>query len=140
MNMNRCFFLRKEDNKPKWHHIDADGKTLGRLATHVANILRGKDKPNFTPHTDCGDYVVITNCDKIVLTGNKMQDKVYRRHSGWMGGLKERTAAEVFKKNSSFIIKHAVKGMLPKNRLSRQIIKKLKIYAGEEHPHKAQLS
>jgi len=140
MDMNRCFFMKKEDRKPKWHLIDAKGKALGRLATHVSDILRGKDKSNFTPYIDCGDYVVITNCDKVLLTGNKMEDKLYRRHSGWKGGLKERTVSEMFKKDPTFIIRHAVKGMLPRNRLSRQIIKKLKIYVGGEHSHTAQLS
>ncbi len=140
MDMNKSFSLRKEDREPKWHVIDASGQVLGRLATQVADILRGKDKPEYTPHADAGDYVVITNCDKIVLTGNKWKDKIYESYSGWRSGKKERSAREVFEKDPSRIVTYAVKGMLPKNRLSRQIIKKLKVYAGDEHPHKAQVS
>ncbi|MFH1643965.1 MAG: 50S ribosomal protein L13 [bacterium] len=136
--MNKCFFLKKEDRTPKWHFIDAKDMVLGRLATKATNILRGKDKVEFSPHVDCGDYVVITNCEKIKLTGNKLEDKIYRTHSGWMGGKKERTAKEVMQRDPARIIQHAVKGMLPKNKLSRQIIKKLKVYAGSEHPHEAQ--
>ena len=140
MDMNKSFVLRKEDRSPEWHVIDASGKVLGRLATHVADVLRGKDRPEYTPHTDSGDYVVIINCDKIVLTGNKWKDKIYRSYSGWRSGLKERSAREVFEKDPTRIIRAAVKGMLPKNKLNRQIIKKLKIYVGSEHPHKAQAS
>ena len=140
MDMNKCFFLKKENIKPKWQFIDASGMVLGRLATRVSDILRGKDKPEFTAHVDCGDYVVITNCEKIKLTGNKLEDKIYRTFSGWRGGQKEKTAKELMQKDPTEIIKHAVKGMLPKNKLNRQIIKKLKVYAGSEHPHKAQQS
>ena len=140
MDMNKSFFLKNEDRKPKWHVIDASDKVLGRLATSIADILRGKDKPEYTPHTDSGDYVVVTNCDKIVLTGNKWEDKIYKSYSGWRGGLKERSAQDVLKKDPSFLIKAAVKGMLPKNNLSRSIIKKLKVYTGSEHPHEAQVN
>lgn len=140
MDMNRCFFLKKEARRPKWHFIDAEGMVLGRLATKAADVLRGKDKVEFTPHVDCGDYVVITNCEKVKLTGNKLEDKIYRTYSGWMGGQKEKTAKDIMKKDPSHIIKHAVKGMLPKNKLNRQIIKKLKVYVGSEHPHKGQQS
>jgi large subunit ribosomal protein L13 len=140
MDMNKAFFLRKEDRKPKWHHIDASGEVLGRLSTKVANILRGKDKPQYTPHSDAGDYVVITNSEKIVLTGNKWDGKIYRSHSGYRGGLKELTATEVAKRDPSRLIMYAVKGMLPKSKLSNAMLKKLKVYAGEEHPHKAQLA
>ncbi len=139
MDMNRCFFLKKEDRAPRWHKIDASGKVLGRLATKVADMLRGKDKPEYTPHTDTGDYIVITNCDKIVLTGNKWEDKTYVSYSGWMGGKKERSAKMVAEKDPTLIVKYAVKRMLPKNKLGRQIFKKLKLYAGENHPHEAQL-
>ena len=139
MDMNRAFFLKKENRKPKWRTIDASGKVLGRLATEVAMALTGKDKPEYTPHVDSGDYVVITNCDKIVLTGNKWKGKVYRFFSGWRGGQKERTAQEMFDRDQTFLIKSAVKRMLPKNRLGRQMIKKLKVYVGSEHPHKAQV-
>lgn len=140
MDMNKSFVLKKEDRNPQWHVIDASGKVLGRLATDVANILRGKDRPEYTPHTDSGDYVVIINCEKIVLTGKKMTDKMYVTYSGWRGGRKERSAQDVYDKDPSIIIKKAVKGMLPKNKLCRQIIKKLKVYKGSEHPHKAQIS
>ena len=140
MDMNKAFFLRKEDRSPKWHLIDASGMVLGRLASRVADILRGKNKAYYSPHVDCGDYVIVTNCEKIVLTGNKMKEKLYRKHSGWRGGLKTKTAEELFRKDPSLLVKHAVKGMLPKNRLNRKIIKKLKVYVGNDHPHKAQLS
>ena len=140
MDMNRSFVLKKEDRSPRWHVVDASGKVLGRLATQVADILRGKDKPEYTPHTDGGDYVVVTNCDKISLTGDKWEDKIYASFSGWRSGLKERSAKEVFAKDPTFLVKHAVKGMLPKNRLNRQVIKKLKVYVGDQHPHKAQIT
>ena len=140
MDMNKSFFLRKEDRKPRWHVIDASDKVLGRLATQIADILRGKDKPEYTPHTDSGDYVVITNCEKIKLTGNKWEDKIYASYSGWRGGLKQRSAKDVFKKDPALLVRFAVKGMLPKNRLSNQIVKKLKVYAGEKHPHEAQVT
>ncbi len=138
MDMNKAFFLKKEDRNPQWRVIDGSGKVLGRLATEIATILSGKDKAEYTPHTDTGDYVVITNCEKIVLTGNKWEDKTYATFSGWRGGLKERSASDVFKKDPTFLIKSAVKRMLPKNRLGRQMFKKLKVYAGNEHPHLAQ--
>ncbi len=140
MDMNRAFFLRKEDKKPQWKLIDAEGQILGRLATRIANMLRGKDKPWYTAHTDSGDYVVIINADKIVLTGNKWRDKEYTRYTGWMGGFKITTAQEMLKKHPTNLIEHAVKGMLPKNKLNRQILKKLKVYTGAEHPHKAQIA
>jgi large subunit ribosomal protein L13 len=140
MDMNRAFFLRKEDMNPKWRLIDAEGQVLGRLATQIAEALRGKDKAFYTPHTDSGDYIVVINADKIVLTGNKMEDKEYARYSGWIGGLKITTAEEMLQKFPERIIKFAVKGMLPKNRLSRQILDKLKVYAGSKHPHIAQIA
>jgi len=140
MSMNRAFFLRKEDRSPKWRLIDAEGKVLGRLATEIAEALRGKDKPNYTPHTDCGDYIVVINAEKVALTGDKLKGKVYARYTGYIGGYKEETAKEVLEKHPTRLVEHAVKGMLPKNRLSNQIIKKLKVYAGPEHPHKAQVS
>ena len=139
MDMNRTFFGKKEAHTPAWRIIDANGKILGRLATEIADALRGKDKPQFTPHADMGDYVVIVNAEKIKLTGKKLEEKVYKRHSGWIGGLKEATVEEMMAKDPSFVITHAVRGMLPKNRLSRQVIKKLKVYAGPKHPHMAQL-
>lgn len=136
MSMNKSFVLKKEERKPQWRLIDADGKVLGRLATQVAEILRGKDKPYYTPHTDSGDYVVIINADKVVLTGNKMEEKEYISYSGWMGGKKILTARELVAKHPTGLIEKAVKGMLPKNKLNKEIIKKLKIYVGTEHPHK----
>lgn len=139
MDMNRAFFLKKEERKPQWRVIDADGQVLGRLATKIANVLRGKDKAYYTPHTDAGDYVVIINADKIVMTGNKWEDKRYDSYSGWIGGLKSLTASQVHAKHPDRIIELAVKRMLPKNILSRQMMRKLKIYAGAEHPHIAQM-
>jgi large subunit ribosomal protein L13 len=138
MNMNKTFYPRKEDVVAGWCHIDADGLVLGRLATFVADRLRGKDKAHYTPHTDCGDYVVITNADKIVLSGDKWDDKEYVTVSGWKGGKKETAAKDLHAKHPTRLIELAVKRMLPKNKLSAQIIRKLKIYAGFEHPHKAQ--
>ena len=122
----------------KWLLVDADGVTLGRLATKVAMILRGKDKPQFTPHTDTGDFVVVVNADKVVLTGNKAAAKRYYRHSGYLGGLKSESYAEAMERHPERVIEHAVKGMLPHTTLGRQQGMKLKVYAGPEHPHTAQ--
>ena len=143
MDMNKTFFLRKEDANPQWRLIDASGKVLGRLATEIADILRGKDQAEFTPHTHSGDYVVVINADKIVLTGNKLNDKVYLSYSGYMGGQKSKTAREIMEKTPGKLIELAVKRMLPrtnKSALSRSTLKKLKVYAGAEHPHVAQIS
>lgn len=140
MSMNRAFFLKKEARKPQWRVIDAEGKVLGRLATQIADILRGKDRAYYTPHTDAGDYVVVINADKIVLTGNKWEDKTYERYSGWIGGLKVLTASQVHAKHPDRLVEQAVKRMLPKNTLSRYLMRKLMIYAGAEHPHTAQVS
>jgi large subunit ribosomal protein L13 len=137
-DMNKTFFLRKEDRAPQWWILDAQDLVLGRISTHIADILRGKNKPGFTHHTDGGDYVVVINAEKVKLTGNKLQDKEYDRYTGYQGGYKITTAAEMLKKHPERVIEHSVKGMLPKNVLSRQIIKKLKVYAGTEHPHVAQ--
>jgi large subunit ribosomal protein L13 len=139
MDMNRAFILRKEDRNPQWRVIDAKGQTLGRMATQIADILRGKDKPYFTPHTDCGDYVVVINAQDVVLTGNKWNDENWHTwYTGWIGGYKTMSAKELLKKNPEKFFNLAVKGMLPKNKLSRQLIKKLKVYAGEQHPHMGQ--
>lgn len=138
MSMNKAFFLRKEDRNPQWRVIDANGQILGRLATQIADILRGKDKPHYTPHTDCGDYVVVINAEKIELTGNKWEGKIYDRYTGYMGGYKTTTARELFKKDPILLIEHAVKGMLPKNKLNSQVYGKLRVYVGSEHPHIAQ--
>jgi len=135
--MNKAFYPRKEDIKAGWCHVDAEGKVLGRLATVIADTLRGKNKPHYTPHTDCGDYVVVTNADKIILSGDKWEDKEYITVSGWKGGKKETAAKDLHAKHPTQLIELAVKRMLPKNKLSRQIIKKLKVYASSEHPHGA---
>ena len=122
----------------KWYVVDATGQTLGRLASQVATLLRGKHKPTFTPHLDMGDFVIVINAEKIELTGRKWTDKIYYRHSGYPGGLKARTAAEMHKTFPERMIELAVRGMLPKNRLGRQLFTKLKVYRGETHPHAAQ--
>lgn len=138
MDMNRSFVLKKEARDPQWLIIDAKGQVLGRMATRIADALRGKNNALYTPHTDSGDYVVVINADKIKLTGRKMEDKIYDRYTGWMGGYKTATAKEVLEKHPTKLVEKAVKGMLPKNKLNAEIIKKLKVYAGAEHPHKAQ--
>lgn len=139
MDMNKTFFLRKEDRAPKWRVIDANGLILGRLATQIADGLRGKDKAIYTPHTDCGDYIVVINADKVVLTGKKLVQKEYINYTGWMGGKKVIMAKDMLKKHPTKILQLAVKRMLPKNKLSDQIIKKLKLYVGTTHPHTAQV-
>ena len=122
----------------EWYLVDAEGKTLGRLATQIADTLRGKRKPQYTPHVDTGDFVVVVNAEKIHVTGNKLDQKRYYRHSGYPGGLRSRTLREQLDRRPTEVLRVAVKGMLPKNRLARQQITKLKIYAGPEHPHEAQ--
>ena len=121
-----------------WYVVDAEGKTLGRMATRIATVLRGKHKAEFTPHVDTGDFVVVVNADKIILTGNKLDQKMYSRHSGYPSGLKLKPAKEMLAEKPEEMIRQAVWGMLPKNRLNRQILGKLKVYAGPEHPHAAQ--
>ncbi|MBU1007492.1 50S ribosomal protein L13 [Candidatus Dependentiae bacterium] len=138
--MNRTFFLRKEDCKADWHVIDASDQVLGRMATQIANLLRGKGKAAFAPQTNCGDYVIVINCDKIKLTGDKWNQKVYKRFSGWRSGLKSRTAEEMLEKKPTDIVRLAVKRMLPKNRLSSEVINRLKVYTGDQHPHIAQVT
>ncbi len=122
----------------KWYVIDAEGKVLGRLASEIASVLRGKRKPIFTPHVDCGDFVIVINADKVVLTGDKLNQKIHAYHTGYPGGRKEIVYSEMIEKRPEKVIELAVKGMLPKSRLGRQMIKKLKVYAGAEHPHAAQ--
>lgn len=139
IDMNKTFYLRKEDAIPKWRLIDAEGQVLGRLATDLATILRGKDKAIYTPHTASGDYIVIINAEKVVLTGKKLEQKEYIRYSGWIGGKKTETAKEVMNKHPERIIEMAVKRMLPRNKLSDAVMRRLLIYAGSEHPHKAQI-
>ncbi|HMQ10184.1 MAG TPA: 50S ribosomal protein L13 [Oligoflexia bacterium] len=134
----KTYSQKKEQVTRHWKVMDADGKILGRLATEVARVLKGKHKPTFTPHVDGGDFVVVTNAAKIKLTGNKLDQKVYYHHTGYRGGLKQVVASELLENNPCRMIEYAVKGMLPKGSLGRDMIKKLKIYAGEEHPHEAQ--
>ena len=122
----------------KWHLVDAEGKILGRLASRIAQILSGKDKPIYTPHLNVGDFVVVINAEKVKVTGGKEEKKIYYRHTGYPGGLKERTYEELLSKRPEDIIRKAVRGMLPKNKLGRQMFKKLKVYTGSEHPHQAQ--
>lgn len=132
-------YLPKVDlNQRKWHVIDADGAVLGRLAVQVADILRGKNKPTFTPHLDAGDFVVVINAEKVALTGKKETQKEFMTYSGWKGGERFRTVAEIRAKHPEKLITHAVKGMVPKNRLGRVLMTKLKVYKGSEHPHSAQ--
>jgi len=128
--------LTRERN---WLIVDADGQTLGRLSTQIADALRGKRKPEYTPHVDTGDFVVVINCEKIVVTGSKRTQKRYYRHSGYPGGLRSRTFDEMIERRPEEVIRHAVKGMLPRNRLARKQLTKLKVYAGPEHPHQAQM-
>jgi large subunit ribosomal protein L13 len=135
---NKTFLPQKEAINRKWWLVDADGIVLGRLAAKVANILRGKDKPHFTPFYDTGDFVIVINANKVKLTGKKDTQKVYYRHSGYMGGLKEIPYQRMKTTHPERIITHAVRGMLPKNKLNRKILKKLKVYAGSEHKHQAQ--
>jgi large subunit ribosomal protein L13 len=129
---------REQDIQRDWYVVDAQGQTLGRLATRVASVLRGKHKPIYTPHVDCGDYVVIVNAEKIHTTGQRLTQKKYYRHSGYPGGLKEVTLRDQLQKFPNRVLEQAVRGMLPKNRLGRQMFKKLKVYAGPDHPHQAQ--
>jgi large subunit ribosomal protein L13 len=134
----KTYVAKPTDRERNWLLVDANGKTLGRLATQIADVLRGKRKPEYTPHIDTGDFVVVVNAEKIHVTGNKRADKRYYRHSGYPGGLRSRTFEEMLARRPEEIIRLAVKGMMPRNRLARKQITKLKIYAGPEHPHTAQ--
>ena len=136
--MKTTFMQKKENIERKWYVIDAEGQTLGRLATKAATILRGKHKPTYTPHVDCGDYVIVINAAKVKLTGKKLDDKMYYNHSGYPGGLRERNAQEMIEKYPEEMMERAIKGMLPKGRLGRQMYKKLFVYADENHNHQAQ--
>ena len=136
--MEKTYVTKPADVERNWFVVDAEGKTLGRLASEVARILRGKHKPVFSPSVDAGDYVIVVNAKKIRVTGRRMDQKVYYHHSGYMGGLSEITLRDQLDRYPNRVIESAVKGMLPKNRLGRQMIKKLKVYAGPEHPHQAQ--
>lgn len=134
----KTYTPKPEDIQREWFVIDAKDQTLGRLATQIAHILRGKHKPIFSPHMDVGDFVIVINCEKIRVTGNKLDDKRYYRHSGYPGGIRSVTLRQQLDRFPDRVIHTAVRGMLPKNKLGRQMIKKLKIYAGETHPHQAQ--
>lgn len=140
MSQKTTKFFKKNETERKWRVIDAEGKILGRLSTEIANALRGKDKAIFTPNQDCGDFIVVVNADKIKLSGNKETEKLYYRHSGFPGGFRQETVASLRKRRPEEIIRRAVKGMLPHNRLADKLILKLKIYAGAEHPHEAQVA
>ena len=136
--MMKTYSARKEDVERAWYLVDAEGRVLGRLASQVAQILRGKTKPIYTPHVDTGDFVVVINAEKVRLTGNKMEQKTYYRHSGYPGGLRSTTAKKLLTTKPERILKSDVKGMLPKNPLGRKMFKKLKVYRGPDHPHQAQ--
>ena len=136
--MRTTFMAKAHEVERKWYVVDAEGQTLGRLASEVASILRGKHKPTYTPNVDTGDHVIIINAEKIQLTGNKLNDKIYYRHTMHPGGLKQRTALEMRTNYPTKMLELAIKGMLPKNSLGRQMFKKLNVYAGNEHPHQAQ--
>ena len=134
----KSYIAKPAEVQRNWYLVDAEGKTLGRLATEIATILRGKHKPTFTPHVDGGDFVVVVNASKVVLTGKKLDQKYYRYHTGYVGGLKEISYREMMEKKPCEVIKHAVKGMLPKNTLGKDMLKKLYVYADAEHGHEAQ--
>ena len=136
----KTYTLKAKEIEVRWHVLDAEGRTLGRLASEVAQLLRGKHRPTFTPHMDNGDFVVVVNAGKVKVTGNKAQQKVYYRHSGYPGGLKETLLARMLETHPERVVQRAVKGMLPHNRLSRRIMRHLKIYGGPEHPHEAQVN
>lgn len=134
----KTYFATSENTTHQWYIVDASEKILGRLATQIAKYLRGKHKPEYTPHADTGDYIIVINAAKVKVTGNKEQDKVYYRHSGYPGGIKKTTLSQMRSKNPAQIIESAVRGMLPKNPLGRAMFRKLKVYSGEAHPHMAQ--
>jgi large subunit ribosomal protein L13 len=134
----KTFVATPSNRERNWLVVDAAGRTLGRLATQIADALRGKRKPEYTPHIDTGDFVIVVNAEKIAVTGKKREDKLYHRHSGYPGGLRTRTLAEMLERRPEEVIRLAVKGMLPRNRLGRQQLRKLKVYAGPDHPHEAQ--
>ena len=136
--MRKTYVTKKEEVQREWRVVDATGQTLGRLATQVARVLRGKHKPIYSPSVDAGDYVIVVNAERIHVTGRKLDQKIYYRHSGYPGGLKEITLRNLLKKRPTQVIEHAVRGMLPKNRLGRRMFRKLKVYTGPDHPHAAQ--
>ena len=134
----RTYQATPQDRERGWYVVDAENRTLGRLATQIADVLRGKRKPTYTPHVDVGDFVIVINAEKIAVTGDKREKKLYWRHSGYPGGIRSRTLGDMLEKRPEEVIRKAVKGMLPRNRLARQQLRKLKVYAGPEHPHQAQ--
>ncbi len=134
----KTYQANAQDRERDWYVVDAQGKTLGRLATQIAQVLRGKRKPTYTPHVDVGDFVVVVNAEKVAVTGNKLAAKRYWRHSGYPGGIRFRTLGDMLERRPEEVLRKAVKGMLPRNRLARQQLTKLKIYAGPDHPHQAQ--
>ena len=140
--MSKLHFTTKHANEAtvqrNWYVVDGTNQTVGRMCAKIASVLRGKNKPYYTPHVDCGDFVVVTNCDKVKFTGNKLENKIYISYSGYPGGKKEEIAGDLLKRRPDAVIERAVKGMLPKNRLGRKMYKKLYVYAGSEHPHTAQ--
>jgi len=133
------FVQKPQDVVRKWYVVDADGKTLGRMASEIASVLRGKHKPTYTPHVDCGDFVIVINADKVAFTGKKLDQKKYRWHTGYMGGLRERTARQMMETKPEEVVRLAVKGMLPKGPLGSHMITKLKVFTGSEHTHQAQM-
>ncbi len=136
--MKRTYVTKPEDIQRKWYVVDASGQTLGRLASEIAQVVRGKHKPVYSPSIDAGDYVIVVNAERVHVTGHKLDQKIYYRHSGYPGGLKEVPLRRMLEEHPTRVITHAVKGMLPKNRLGRKMLKKLKVYAGPDHPHQAQ--
>src|SRR5689334_10720846 len=136
--MSKTYVATPETRNREWVIVDAEGKTLGRLATQIADTLRGKNKPEYTPHVDTGDFVVVVNAEKIAVTGKKLDEKLYHRHSGYPGGLRTRTLREQLERRPTEVLRKAVRGMLPRNRLGRAQLTKLKVYAGPDHPHEAQ--
>lgn len=138
MIVKKTYVTKEEDVQREWYVIDASGQTLGRLAARVASVLRGKHKPVYSPSVDAGDFVIVVNAEKVHVTGRKLDQKMYYRHSGYPGGLKESTLRNLLQQHPTRVIEHAVRGMLPKNRLGRQVFRHLKVYAGSEHPHEAQ--
>jgi len=135
----KTYQAKKEEVDNRWYLVNAEGKVLGRLATELANVLRGKNKPTFTPHVDTGDFVIVLNAEKVILTGKKLKDKMYYHHTGYPGGIRQVSAEKLLAKKPTEMIRIAVKGMLPKNSLGRQMLRKLKIYPGANHPHEAQM-
>ena len=139
MANNGLYETKSSDLNPKWHHFDAENQTLGRLSSMIAKILQGKHKPNYVPHLNTGDFIVVTNVEKIRATGQKLSDKMYYQHSGYHGALRTETLSDILEKNPERVLRKSVKGMLPKNPMGRHMLSRLKLYSGNEHPHQAQL-